>query len=121
MAVRTKTDCGTKHVGLQLRLDKLECWDVVIINNVFAVVSVLAVQPLTDPVQQGLEFCQGRVGGVDIDPVLDNFLAELTLDVLSGLQRSSWDFFKGLGAKSTQVTDFLVKIFSQQPGDFLEN
>ena len=98
MAVRTKTNCGTKHVGVQLRLDKLECWDVIVINNVFAMVSVLAVQPLADPVQQGLEFCQGRVGGVDIDPVLDDFLAELTLDVLPGLQRSSWDFFKGLGA-----------------------
>ena len=61
LAVRTKTNYGTKHVGVELISDKLECRDVVIINNVFTVGRVLAVQPLADPVQQSLEFCQGRV------------------------------------------------------------
>ena len=136
----TKTHQAAQSVRLQLISDELKSGDVVIIHHVLAVGRVVLVQPVADPIQQKPELLQRGVGGVHVYPVLHHLqystvqystvhvypvlhhlLAELALDVLALLQLGGGHKLKRLGAKSTEVTDLLVKVLCQHLVNFLKS
>ena len=63
---------AAEEVWVDLVPEKVEGGDVVVVDHVLAVVRVVLVQLLADPIQQLLELGQGGVGGVNINPVLDH-------------------------------------------------
>ena len=63
---------AAEEVWVDLVPEEVEGGDVVVVDHVLAVVRVVLVQLLANPVQQLLELGQGGVGGVNINPVLDH-------------------------------------------------
>ena len=63
---------AAEKVWVDLVSEEVEGGDVVVVDHVLAVVRVVLVQLLADPIQQLLELGQRGVGGVNINPVLDH-------------------------------------------------
>merc|ERR1711936_830426 len=99
---------AAEKVWVDLVPEEVEGGDVVVVDHVLAVVRVVLVQLLADPVQQLLELGQGGVGGVNINPVLDHLFTELTLDILSTLKLGCRNIIIGLRADTSQITDTLL-------------
>merc|ERR1712012_869445 len=107
---------AAEKVWVDLVSEEVEGGDVVVVDHVLAVVRVLPVQLLANPIQQLLELGQRGVGGVNINPVLDHLFTELTLDILSTLKLGSRNIIKSLRADSSQVTDALLPRFRGDEG-----
>ena len=112
---------------------EVEGRDVVVVDHVLAVVGIVLVQLLADPIKELLELSQGGIGGVDINPVFDHLdricleegcerqfylFTELTLDVLATLQLGYWDIIKSLQKRqlrSYAISDNKIPQSRHQP------
>ena len=56
--------------------EEVEGRDVVVVDDMFAVVGIALVQLLADPIKELLEFSQGGIGGININPVFDHLQSE---------------------------------------------
>ena len=63
---------AAEEVWVDLVPEKVEGRDVVVVDDMFAVVGIALVQLLADPVKELLELSQGGIGGIDINPVFDH-------------------------------------------------
>ena len=67
---------AAEEVGVHFVPEEVEGRDVVVVDDMFAVVGIALVQLLADPIKELLEFSQGGIGGININPVFDHLQSE---------------------------------------------
>ena len=112
-----EADETAEFLGLDLVEEVVEPGKVPVVDDVEAVGNAGGlVQLLAEGLEHGLELLLGGVGRPGVDPVLDDLLAELALDVLA-VDRvvDRGHVLEGLAAHSAEVADTLVEL-GNRPG-----
>ena len=67
---------AAEEVGVHFVPEEVEGRDVVVVDDMFAVVGIALVQLLADPIKELLELSQRGIGGININPVFDHLQSE---------------------------------------------